>query len=36
MTILHHAAIDGNLEVVNMMANLPYFKDIVDDNSNEV
>jgi hypothetical protein len=36
MTLLHHAAFDGNMEVVNAMTQLPMFKDIVDDNSNEV
>lgn len=36
MTLLHHAAFDGNLEAMQMMTSLPYFKDIIDDNSNEV
>lgn len=36
MTLLHHAAFDGNLEAVGLMTELPYFKDIVDDSSNEV
>ena len=25
MSLLHHAAFDGNLEAVNMMSTLPYF-----------
>jgi len=36
LTLLHHAAHDGNIEAVSMMATLPYFKEIVNDNSNEV
>ena len=36
MSLLHHVAFDGNLEMLKMMANLPYFKEIVDDGSNEV
>lgn len=34
--MLHHVAFDGKVEVVEMMANLPYYREIVDDNSNEV
>jgi hypothetical protein len=36
MTLLHHAAFDGNFELVEQMAKLPYFKEIVDNDSNEV
>jgi hypothetical protein len=36
MSLLHHAAFDGNLEAVSLLTNLPYFKDVVDDNSNDV
>lgn len=36
MTLLHHAAFDKNLQAMEMMTNLPYFKEVVDDNSNEV
>ena len=36
MTLLHHAAFDRNYEVVRLMSTLPYFRDIIDDASNEV
>ena len=36
MSLLHHAAYDGNFEVVNSMTTLPYFKDVVNDDSNDV
>ena len=36
MTLLHHASFDGNREVLNAMTELPYFKDVVNDNTNEV
>jgi hypothetical protein len=36
MTLLHHSSFDSNYEVVKEMASLPYFKDIVNDNGNEV
>lgn len=36
MTLLHHAAFDGNYEAVLQMSSLPYYKDIVDNSSNEV
>ncbi|CDW79760.1 ankyrin repeat protein [Stylonychia lemnae] len=36
MTILHHAAFDGDIEAVGMMTTLPYFKDIVNTNNNNV
>jgi hypothetical protein len=29
-------AFDGNLEVAKMLANLPYFKEIIDDDGNDV
>lgn len=36
MTLLHHAAFDSKYELVEQLAKLPYYKDIVDDNSNDV
>lgn len=36
MTLIHHAAFDGNIEALSMLGTLPYFKDIIDDDSNEV
>ena len=36
MTLLHHIAYSGNLEALNAMSELAYFKDIVDESSNEV
>lgn len=36
MTLLHHAAFDGNIEVLKMMRNLPYYRDVVDSDNNEV
>lgn len=36
MTLLHHAAFDGNIEALTLMSSLPYFKEIVDDSSNDV
>ena len=36
MTILHHAAFEGNLEIVKILKQeLNFFGDIVDDSSNE-
>lgn len=36
MTLLHHAAFDGNTEVLKMMRNLPYYKEVVDSDNNEI
>lgn len=36
MSLIHHAAFDGNIEAVSLMSTLPYFKEIIDDDSNEV
>jgi len=36
MTLIHHAAFDGNVDAVGMMTSLPYFKDVVNCNNNEV
>ncbi len=36
MTLLHHVAFDGNVEVLKLLTALPYYRDIVDSNSNEV
>ena len=36
MTLLHHASFDQNYEAVKLMSTLPYFKDIIDDASNQV
>jgi hypothetical protein len=36
MTLLHHIAFDGNIEAFKMMTTLPYFKEIVDCDSNDV
>jgi hypothetical protein len=36
LTLLHHVAYSGNIEAFNAIAELPYFKDIVDESKNEV
>jgi hypothetical protein len=36
MTLLHHVAFDGNKEVLNLMTKLPYFKEVVDGDNNDV
>ena len=36
MTLLHHAAFDGNIEAASMMTSLPYFKELINDSNNEV
>jgi hypothetical protein len=36
LTLLHHVAYSGNIEAFNAIAELPYFKDIVDESNNEV
>jgi len=36
MTLLHHIAFDANLEALDMFKTLPYYKDIVDLDNNEV
>jgi len=36
MTLLHHVAFDGKVEVAQMMATLPYFSEIINDDNNEV
>lgn len=34
MTIIHHAAYSGDLECVDVLKELPYFEEIVNDNTN--
>lgn len=36
MTLLHHVAFDGNLEVLKMLTTLPYFSEIVDSDNNDL
>jgi len=36
MTLLHHVSFDANLEALKLMRNLPYFKEVVDSDNNEV
>ena len=36
MNLLHHAAFDGKYEMVEELTKLPYFQEIIDDNSNHV
>jgi hypothetical protein len=36
MTLAHHAAFDGKIHMLQAMATLPYFKEVVNDDSNEV
>ena len=36
MTLIHHVAFDGYIEVMEMLTALPYFKEIVDSDNNEV
>ncbi len=36
LTLLHHVAYSGNIEALQVMSELPYFKDILDDSENEV
>lgn len=36
MTLLHHVAFDGNLEVLRMLTTLPYFSEIVDSDNNDL
>jgi hypothetical protein len=36
MTLLHHVAFDGQLEVLEMLKTLPYFKEVADVDNNEV
>ncbi len=36
LTLLHHVAFSGNLEALSAIAEVPYFKDIIDDSNNEV
>ena len=36
MTLAHHAAFDGNKDVITMLSSLPYYQEVIDDNSNEV
>ena len=36
LTLLHHVAYSGNIEALQVMTELPYFKDILDDAENEV
>lgn len=35
MTLLHHVAFDGNLEALEMLKSLPYYKEIVDTDNND-
>lgn len=36
MSILHHIAFDGNLEAFHELLCLPYIKEVINDNNNEV
>ena len=36
MTLIHHVAFDANVEALELMKSLPYYKDIVDLDNNEV
>ena len=36
LTLLHHVAYSGNLEALNAISELPYFKEIIDESNNEV
>jgi ankyrin repeat protein len=36
MTLLHHVSFDGNMDALKLMRNLPYFKEVVDLDNNEV
>jgi len=36
MSLIHHVAVDGNIQLLKMLATLPYYRDIIDDDSNEV
>lgn len=36
LTLLHHVAFSGNIEALNVMSELPYFKEILDESENEV
>ena len=36
LTLLHHVAYSGNIEAFSAIAEVPYFKDIVDESNNEV
>jgi len=35
LTLLHHVAYSGNLEALAIIEELPYFRDVVDESSNE-
>lgn len=35
-SLLHHAAFENNMEVVEMLSTLPFFKEVIDDNNNPV
>jgi hypothetical protein len=36
MSLIHHIAHDGNLDCLKELSTLPYFKEIVNDDNNEV
>ena len=36
LTLLHHVAFSGNIEALNAMSELSYFKEILDESENEV
>ena len=36
LTLLPHVAFSGNIEALNAMSELPYFKEILDESENEV
>ena len=36
LTLLHHVAFSGNIEALNAMSELPYFKEVLDESENEV
>ena len=36
LTLLHHVAFSGNIEALNAISQVPYFKEVLDESSNEV
>lgn len=36
LTLLHHVAFSGNLEALSAIAEVPYFKEVVNESGNEV
>jgi ankyrin repeat protein len=35
LTLLHHIAFSGNIEALSALAEVPYFKEVVDESANE-